>query len=172
MMKELPTQLHNAVIDGLTMLLTLRLSGTPAADTAAATAQTWSRVLAHGREWDEVRDLKRFQTAFMVLANEINRWPSPKDFLDVMPPPPAPLMLVHRYQPTAAEKAKGKSALNRLQGMVKEVLNGKSLKPPPPETAAEQILRNRAKVEALAKREREQGLHKPQLLQPTRKENT
>ena len=33
-MKELPTQLHNAMIDGLTMLLTLRLSGSPAADTA------------------------------------------------------------------------------------------------------------------------------------------
>lgn len=48
-MKELPTQLHNAMIDGLTMLLTLRLSGSPAADTVAATAQTWSRVLAHGR---------------------------------------------------------------------------------------------------------------------------
>ena len=48
-MKELPTQLHNAMIAGLTMLLTLRLSGSPAADTVAATAQTWSRVLAHGR---------------------------------------------------------------------------------------------------------------------------
>lgn len=169
-MKELPTQLHNAVIDGLTMLLTLRLSGTPAADTAAATAQTWSRVLAHGREWDEARDLKRFQTAFMVLANEINRWPSPKDFLAVLPPPPAPLMLAHHYQPTAAEKAKGKSNLNRLQSIIKVVLNGKSLKPPPPETAAEQIWRNREKVEALAKREHEQGSNNPKLLQPTRKE--
>lgn len=79
-MKELPTQLHNAMIDGLTMLLTLRLIGSPAADTVAATAQTWSRVLAHGRAWDEARDVPRFQTAFMVLANETNRWPSPKDF--------------------------------------------------------------------------------------------
>lgn len=167
-MKELPTQLHNAVIDGLTMLLTLRLSGTPAADTAAATAQTWSRVLAHGREWDEVRDAARFQKAFMALANEMNRWPSPKDFLDVLPPPPEPLMLEHRYQPTAAEKSKGKANLNRLQSIIKGVLNGKSLKPPPPETAAEQIWRNREKVEALAKREREQGLNKPKLLQPTK----
>lgn len=79
-MKELPTQLHNAMIDGLTMLLTLRLSGSPAADTVAATAQTWSRVLAHGRAWDEARDVPRFQTAFMVLANEMSRWPSPRDF--------------------------------------------------------------------------------------------
>lgn len=126
-MKELPTQLHNAVIDGLTMLLTLRLSGTPAADTAAATAQTWSRVLAHGREWDEARDLKRFQTAFMVLANEINRWPSPKDFLAVLPPPPEPLKLEHRYLRTEAEKAQGQAALKQIKTAVKSILNGKSL---------------------------------------------
>lgn len=67
----------------------------------------------------------------------------------------------HRYHTTAEEKAKGKSALNRIQGVIKEVLRGKSLIPPPAETATEQILRNRAKVEALAKREREQGLSKP-----------
>lgn len=123
-MKELPTQLHNAMIDGLTMLLTLRLAGSPAADTVAATAQTWSRVLAHGREWDETRDVKRFQTAFMVLANECDRWPAPKDFLDKLPPPPEPLKLEHRYQPTAAEKAKGKTALKQI---VKTILNSKSL---------------------------------------------
>lgn len=148
-MKELPTQLHNAMIDGLTMLLTLRLSGSPAADTVAATAQTWSCVLAHGRAWDEARDVPRFQTAFMVLANEMSRWPSPKDFLDKIPPLPEPLKLEHRYHPTAEEKAKGKSALNRIQGVIKEVLRGKSLIPPPTETATEQILRNRAKVEAI-----------------------
>jgi hypothetical protein len=73
-MKELPTQLHNAMIDGLTMLLTLRLSGSPAADTVAATAQTWNRVLAHGRAWDETRDVPRFQTAFMVLASRANKF--------------------------------------------------------------------------------------------------
>ena len=97
----------------------------------------------------------------MVLANETNRWPSPKDFLDNLPPPPEPLKLEHRYHPTEEEKAKGKSALSRIQGVIKEVLRGKSLIPPPAETATEQILRNRAKVEVLAKREREQGLSKP-----------
>ncbi|WP_165010845.1 hypothetical protein [Neisseria yangbaofengii] len=162
-MNELPKQLHNAVIDGLTMLLTLRLAGTPAADTAAATAQTWSRVLAHGREWDEARDLKRFQTAFMVLAAETNRWPSPRDFLDVLPPPPAPPMIEYRYNPTAAEKAKGKSALKRISDGLKAVLNGKIIEPPKPETLAEQIMRNRAKVEELARHEREKGLNKPKL---------
>ncbi|MGN6926123.1 hypothetical protein ACTHT2_22860, partial [Neisseria sp. P0017.S006] len=76
-------------------------------------------------------------------------------------PPPEPLKLEHHYHPTEEEKAKGKSALSRIQGVIKEVLRGKSLIPPPAETAAEQILRHRAKVEALAKREREQGLSKP-----------
>ena len=97
----------------------------------------------------------------MVLANEMSRWPSPKDFLDKLPPPPEPLKLEHHYHPTEEEKANGKSALNRIQGVIKGVLKGKSLIPPPAETAAEQILKHRAKVEALAKREREQGLSKP-----------
>lgn len=162
-MKELPTQLHNAMIDGLTMLLTLRLSGSPAADTIAATAQAWSHVLAHGREWDEARDLKRFQTAFMVLAAEINRWPSPRDFLDVLPPPPESLKLEYRYKPTAEEKAKGKSALKRISDGLKAVLNGKIIEPSKPETLVEQIMRNRAKVEELAKLEREKGLNEPKL---------
>lgn len=126
-MKELPAQLHNAMIDGLTMLLTLRLSGSPAADTVAATAQTWSRVLAHGRAWDETRDVPRFQTAFMVLANEISRWPSPKDFLDKLPPPPEPLKLEHHYRPSADEKARGKAALKQIQSAVKAILNGKNI---------------------------------------------
>ena len=126
-MKELPTQLHNAMIDGLTMLLTLRLSGSPAADTVAATAQIWSRVLAHGRAWDEARDVPRFQTAFMVLANEMSRWPSPKDFLDNLPPPPEPLKLEHRYRPSADEKARGKAALKKIQSAVKAILNGKNI---------------------------------------------
>ena len=126
MNKELPTPLHNTMIDGLTMLLTLRLVGSPAADTVAATAQTWSRVLAHGREWDEARDVKRFQTAFMVLASETDRWPSPKDFLDKLPPPPAPLKLEHRYQPTVEEKARGQAALKQIQTAVKAILNGKT----------------------------------------------
>ena len=123
-MKELPAQLHNTMIDGLTMLLTLRLSGSPAADTVAATAKTWSCVLAHGREWDEARDIKRFQTAFMRLANETDRWPAPKDFLERLPPPPEPPKLEHRYQPTEEEKANGKTALKK---MIKTILNSKSL---------------------------------------------
>lgn len=85
----------------------------------------------------------------MVLASEMSRWPSPKDFLDKLPPPPEPLKLEHHYHPTAEEKSKGKSALNRIHGVIKGVLKGKSLIPPPAETATEQILRHRAKVEAI-----------------------
>ncbi|MFV2030540.1 hypothetical protein [Neisseria sp. S1] len=114
-MRELPTQLHNTMIDGLTMLLTLRLAGSPAADTVAATAQTWSRVLAHGREWDETRDVKRFQTAFMVLANETDRWPAPKDFLDKLPPPPERLKLEYQQQPTEEQKKAVKELVDKLK---------------------------------------------------------
>lgn len=61
-MKELPTQLHNAMIDGLTMLLTLRLSGSPAADTVAATRKhgaVYWRTAGRGTKREMYRDFRR-----------------------------------------------------------------------------------------------------------------
>ena len=63
----------------------------------------------------------------MVLANEMSRWPSPKDFLDNLPPPPEPLKLEHRYRPSADEKARGKAVLKQIQSAVNAILNGKNI---------------------------------------------
>lgn len=125
-MKELPKALYNALLDGLTMLLTLRLSGTPSADTITATAQTWSRALAHGKQWDEARDLARFQTAFMRLAAESRYWPTPKDFADKLPPPPE-LLKLESPRPTAEEIARGKAHLERMRQGIARVLNSKRI---------------------------------------------
>lgn len=104
-MKELPDSLHNAVIDGLTLLLALRLPGTPAADTAQATAQAWSTALAAGKQWDAEADLPRIQTAFAILAAHIDRWPAPRHLLDCLPPPPERIKLEHKHRPSEKQKA-------------------------------------------------------------------
>ncbi|MFC3875399.1 hypothetical protein [Neisseria musculi] len=104
-MKELPAAIHNAVIDGLTLLLALRLPGTPAADTIQATAKAWSVALAAGKTWDAEQDIPRIKTAFAVLAAQTDRWPAPRDLLGCLPPRPEQLKLEHRHRPSEKEKA-------------------------------------------------------------------
>lgn len=114
-MKELPPALHNAVIDGLTLLLALRLPGTPAADTVQATAQAWSVALAANKQWDEEADLPRFQTAFAVLSANTDRWPAPRHLLDCLPPPHERLKLEHKHRPSESQKAAAAAVLAEIQ---------------------------------------------------------
>lgn len=114
-MKELPDGLHNEVTDGLTMLLALRLPGTPAADTAQATVKAWSRSLAAGKQWDEAQDIPRIRQAFYLLAAQTTRWPAPRDLLDCLPPRPERLKLEHRHRPTEQEKAAAKAVVSEIQ---------------------------------------------------------
>ena len=113
--RELPDKLHNAVVDGLTILLALRLPGTPAVDTVVATAQAWSSVLAFGREWDEEQDVARFQTGFLQLAAVIDRWPAPKDLLDKLPPRPERMKLEYKHDPTPAERMAEKEVMREIR---------------------------------------------------------
>lgn len=114
-MKELPPILHNAVVDGLTMMLALRLPGTPAADTVAATAAAWSVALAANKQWDAEADLPRIQTAFTVLAANTDRWPAPRHLLDCLPPPPERLKLEHKHRPSEKEKAAAAAVLAEIK---------------------------------------------------------
>lgn len=103
-MSKLPAPLYNELLDGLQLMLALRLSGAPAADTVAATATAWEMALSHGRAWDEAADQGRFQTAFRQMAAEMTWWPAPADLLARLPPRPPPKQLAHHYHPTAAQR--------------------------------------------------------------------
>ena len=111
MSKKLPPALYNELISGLQMMLALRLSGSPAADTVAATAAAWEIALAKGRKWDEQEDRGRFQTGFEILAGSTRYWPAPCDLLDALPPRPEPLKLEYYYQKPTAAQLKKKDAL-------------------------------------------------------------
>ncbi|MBF0803324.1 MULTISPECIES: hypothetical protein [unclassified Neisseria] len=117
-MRELPASLHNAVIDGLTLILALRLPGTPAADTVQATAQAWSVALAAGKAWDAEQDIPRINQAFAVLAAQADRWPAPRDLLGCLPPRPERLKLEHRHRPSEKEKAAAQAALGRINAIL------------------------------------------------------
>ena len=129
MNKKLPPRLYNELIGGLQMLLALRLSGSPAADTVAAMATAWEVALTAGRKWNEQEDAGRFQTAFATLAGTIRYWPAPRDMLDVLPPPAEKLKLEHRYLRTEAEKVAGLKNLQAIQRRVNSILNRKKTQP-------------------------------------------
>lgn len=114
-MKELPDSLHDEVVDGLTLILALRLPGTPAADTIQATAQAWSVALAAGKTWDAEQDIPRIQTAFAVLAAQTDRWPAPRDLLGCLPPRPERLKLEHRHRPTPEQKEAAKEVVAAMK---------------------------------------------------------
>ncbi|MCP1659311.1 hypothetical protein [Neisseria perflava] len=155
MSRTLPANLYNEMVGGLQMMLALRLSGAPAADTVGALAQAWEIALTCNRVWDATLDAGRFQTAFAVLAGQINRWPVPADVLNALPPRPEPPKLAHRYAPTAAEKAQGKDNLRRIAESVKAVLLNKKMPPGEPETPfTQQVLQHREKVADLIQREK------------------
>ena len=114
-MSELPDSLYNALVDGLTLLLALRLPGAPAADTAQATAQAWSVALAANKQWDAEADPARIQAAFAVLAGNTDRWPAPLHLLDCLPPPPERIKLEHKHQPSETQKAAAAAVMEGIK---------------------------------------------------------
>lgn len=77
--------IQREITDGIVRLLTLSLDRTPAHDTIEGTIHTWGESLSEGRVWDEQRDAWRFRAAFRRLAREAVRWPTPSQFLTMLP---------------------------------------------------------------------------------------
>lgn len=81
-----PEWLRSEVLDGLCKLVTLSLERTPAVDVIAGTAETWMEAICHRREWHEAQDRMRVRRSFATLASTSTSWPTPKLFLDSLPP--------------------------------------------------------------------------------------
>lgn len=81
------SELQKAIVDGVTGLMVLRLRGSPAADTVPSTAKIWiAAIAARPIAWDEKLDLPRIRAAFVELAATCDHWPSPAEFMRVLPP--------------------------------------------------------------------------------------
>lgn len=83
------SDLEHAVIDGLQLLLTLRLSGAPAEDTIEKVCDVWILAFRRGRAiaWQD-GDGERVRAAFVTVAAHAERWPTPGQVLDRLPPRP------------------------------------------------------------------------------------
>lgn len=49
----------------------------------------WVAAVKHNRVWDQALDGPRFRDAFLTLMAESTQWPTPKLFMESMPPRPA-----------------------------------------------------------------------------------
>lgn len=93
---------------GFQKLFCLSLERTPAAEVVDGTAQAWFEALTFGREWDRQRDTPRIRRAFVTLAQTQRMWPAPRDFIEALPPAPAPKLIARGLgDPEVAAKALG-----------------------------------------------------------------
>jgi hypothetical protein len=107
-----------AVSRGLQALVVLHLDGGPSSETVTQTAGIWYRVLKKWPiGWDEQLDRQRLTDAFLALASQSPRWPSPSQLRSLLPPRvyPQPALSAPDYPP---EKAKAN--LIRIKQMMKE----------------------------------------------------
>ena len=85
------------IVTGLRLLLLLRLEGTPAKDTITMVGKTW--IIAFFRlktNWTEEKDRWRIREAFEKYTSQVkstDRWPTPRQIIDLLPPRIPPLML-------------------------------------------------------------------------------
>lgn len=87
MKKPVENWFYNAVIDGLSIMMILRLKNTPAEDSLEALADTWIFSLWNcGIGWREDIDLERLQFAFKTIGNNCDYFPAPKTFLEHLQP--------------------------------------------------------------------------------------
>ena len=85
----MPNEIYNAIIEGLQKLVALRLRGAPSEAGIVAVAVVWEEALTHAVDWRK-EDLPRVRYAFSRCYAELNDWPSPRMFLERLPPRPPP----------------------------------------------------------------------------------
>ena len=88
-MNEIPRWFRDTVANGLQRFIALSLAGTPPAETIKLTAATWCDLLWNcGKAWDPDLDARRIEAGFVTLANQIDRWPAPRQLLQHLPSRP------------------------------------------------------------------------------------
>ena len=129
-MNHAPHWLEVVVIEGLQMLLTLRLRNAPAHDTITAVLDVWlMAIMSRNPIWFEERDKPRFQAAFLRLAGTLEAWPAPAQLYRELPKLPDQCALEAPEQPIP----RGEKIHRKIATLIDQVTEGKGLfKPPPP----------------------------------------
>lgn len=108
--------LKQSVGRGVQALVVLHLDGGPSAETATKTAAIWYRIIKEWPiVWNEELDRQRLTDAFLALAGQSTRWPSPAQLRLLLPARCYPKALPEPEYPP--EKARAN--LERLKAMIK-----------------------------------------------------
>ena len=128
-MNHAPHWLEVVVIEGLQMLLTLRLRNAPAHDTITAVLDVWlMAIMSRNPIWFEERDKPRFQAAFLRLAGTLEAWPAPAQLYRELPKLPEQRALDAPEPPIP----RGEKVHRRIATLIDQVTDGKGLFQPPP----------------------------------------
>lgn len=115
--------LKQAISKGLSMLVVLHLDGGPAAETVTHTASAWYRVIRGWPiTWNEALDRPRLTAAFIALASQSIRWPSPSQLRALLPARiyPQPALPPPDY-PEEKAKANLKKIKEMMQAAIKKI---------------------------------------------------
>lgn len=111
--------LKQAVSRGVQALVVLHLDGGPSSETATHTGAIWYRIIKGWPiVWNEELDRSRLTAAFLALAGQAARWPSPNQLRQLLPARHYPKALPQPVYP--AEKAAANLA--KIKAMIKETL--------------------------------------------------
>lgn len=117
MKTEAPAWFRRTVADGLKVLVALSLPNEPALDLMPATKKLWIHLLWNcGKAWVE-DDASRILEAFTRLATRVDRWPAPRQLLEVLPSRPQPKAL----PASRASQAEARVHLKAIRDILKGV---------------------------------------------------
>lgn len=112
-----PQWFRRTVADGLKVLVALSLANEPALDLMPATKKLWIHLLWNcGKAWTD-DDASRILAAFTRLATRIDRWPAPKQLLEVLPSRQRPPGI----EPPAVDRTAAKRHIREIREMLKGV---------------------------------------------------
>ncbi|WP_434777666.1 hypothetical protein [Neisseria sp. Ec49-e6-T10] len=77
--------IRTEIIEGLQKLFSLRLIGSPAEDILQVTGETWIVAFSKKTEGWKIEDEGRIEKAFNLILADIERWPSPKQVIALIP---------------------------------------------------------------------------------------
>lgn len=115
--------LNSAIAQGLAGMVLLRLPNQPPEDMIAATAKVWVKVISQIKlynGWNEQDDKARIEQAFLRLYAECDRFPTPKQFLDRLPPRKT-VQALPQPKMTEQQRLIAAERLAQLRMMIKQV---------------------------------------------------
>ena len=77
--------LKQAIANGVSMLVLLKLKNAPKEDEIKPTMEAWFRVITYKKQFDQELDERRFNEAFIRLARTCEWFPTPSELMRAMP---------------------------------------------------------------------------------------